>query len=92
LRGRCRSRGGDDLGIRTGPHRYEASIRRDIDDLRSGAEGQPIAPFTSADHAARFRSEVERRWPAERCEAIAEMSRNFTTLKDMRELVRLIAS
>jgi 2-methylcitrate dehydratase PrpD len=55
-------------------------------------KGSPSRPFTSADHAARFRSELARRWPAERCEAIAEMSRNFTTLKDMRELVRLIAS
>ncbi|MGA2895121.1 MAG: MmgE/PrpD family protein [Xanthobacteraceae bacterium] len=69
--------------------------------LKSGAmlttfvpapKGSPSRPFTPVDHAARFRLELERRWPAERCNAIVEMSRNLLGLKTMRELVGLIAS
>jgi 2-methylcitrate dehydratase PrpD len=69
--------------------------------LKSGAtlatfvpapKGSPSRPFTPADHAARFRRELERRWPAAHCDAVVEMSRNFMGLKDMRELVGLIAS
>jgi 2-methylcitrate dehydratase PrpD len=69
--------------------------------LKSGAtlttfvpapKGSPSRPFTSADHASRFRHELERRWPARRCNAIVEMSRNLLQLKDMRDLVGLIAS
>jgi 2-methylcitrate dehydratase PrpD len=68
--------------------------------LKSGAtlttfvpapKGSPSRPFTPADHAARFRNELERRWPAARCDAVVETSRNLLKLKDMRELVRLIA-
>jgi 2-methylcitrate dehydratase PrpD len=55
-------------------------------------KGSPSRPFTPADHAARFRRELERRWPAARCDAVVEMSRNLLELRDMRELVRLIAS
>jgi 2-methylcitrate dehydratase PrpD len=69
--------------------------------LKSGAtlttfvrapKGSPSRPFTPADHAARFCRELGRRWPARRCDAIVEMSRNLLGLKDMRELVHLIAS
>ena len=58
----------------------------------SAPKGSPSRPFTPADHAARFRRELERRWPAAHCDAIVEMSRNFLELKGMRELVGLIAS
>ena len=55
-------------------------------------KGSPSRPFTRADHAARFRRELEHRWPAERCDAIVEMSRNLLGIRDMRELVGLITS
>jgi 2-methylcitrate dehydratase PrpD len=58
----------------------------------SAPKGSPSRPFTPADHAARFRRELERRWPAARCDAIIETSRNLLGLKNMRELVGLIAS
>jgi hypothetical protein len=58
----------------------------------SAPKGSPSRPFTSADHAARFRRELGRRWPSERCNAIISMSRDLLALKDMRELVRLIAT
>jgi 2-methylcitrate dehydratase PrpD len=69
--------------------------------LKSGAtfttfvpepKGSPSRPFTPADHVVRFRSELERRWPAGRCDAVVEMSRDLLGLKDMRKLVGLIAS
>jgi 2-methylcitrate dehydratase PrpD len=58
----------------------------------SAPKGSPSRPFKPADHVARFRSELGRRWPAARCDAVVEMSRNLLGLKDMREIVRLIAA
>jgi len=55
------------------------------------AKGSPSNPFTRADHAARFRRELERRWPAGRCDKIVELSRNLVSLKDMTHLVGLLA-
>jgi 2-methylcitrate dehydratase PrpD len=55
------------------------------------AKGSPSNPFTPADHAARFRRELERRWPAGRCDKIVELSRNFASLQDMTHLLGLLA-
>jgi 2-methylcitrate dehydratase PrpD len=58
----------------------------------SAPKGSPSRPFTPADHVARFRRELERRWSAGRCDAIVEMSRDLLGLKDMSKLIGLIAS
>ena len=58
----------------------------------SAPKGSPSRPFTPADHVARFRRELERRWSAGRCDAIVEMSRDLLGLRDMSKLIGLIAS
>jgi 2-methylcitrate dehydratase PrpD len=56
----------------------------------SAPKGSPSRPFTSADHVARFRQELLRRWSPTRCDSIVEMSRRLTSLKDLRPLLKLI--
>ncbi len=56
----------------------------------SAPKGSPSRPFTRADHVARFRRELERRWRPARCDEIVEMSRRLLSLKDMRQLVKVI--
>lgn len=53
----------------------------------AASKGSPSQPFTRADHVARFQSELERRWPSRRCDAIVSSSRDFTALKDIRSLI-----
>ncbi len=55
------------------------------------SKGSPSNPFTPADHAARFRRELERRWPAARCDAIVDLSRRLVALPDMTQVVALLA-
>ncbi len=68
--------------------------------LKSGAahttfvpasKGSPSNPFTPADHAARFRRELERRWPAARCDEIIGLSRRLVALPDMAQVIALLA-
>ncbi|HZP75943.1 MAG TPA: MmgE/PrpD family protein [Pseudolabrys sp.] len=69
--------------------------------LRSGAmhelfvaapKGSPSRPFTRADHEARFRNELARRWPAARCNEIIDMSHRLTSLRRMSDLTRLLTA
>jgi 2-methylcitrate dehydratase PrpD len=53
-------------------------------------KGSPSRPFTRADHADRFRSELQRRWSQERCDEVIGISRDLRSLQDMRQLVRLL--
>jgi 2-methylcitrate dehydratase PrpD len=55
------------------------------------AKGSPSNPFTRADHAARFRRELERRWPAGRREEIVELSHHLVSLRDISHLAGLLA-
>ena len=55
------------------------------------SKGSPSNPFTRADHAARFRSELERRWPAARCDEIVDLSRRIVALPDMMQVTALLA-
>jgi 2-methylcitrate dehydratase PrpD len=53
-------------------------------------KGSPSRPFTRDDHVARFKRELERRWPASRCDQIVELSQRLVSLKDMGEVIELI--
>lgn len=55
------------------------------------SKGSPSNPFTRADHAARFRRELERRWPAARCDEIVDLSRRLVALPDMMQVTALLA-
>jgi 2-methylcitrate dehydratase PrpD len=68
--------------------------------LKSGAthtvfvpapKGSPSRPFTRADHEARFRGELQRRWPKGQCDEIVGLSRRLASLPDMRELTKLLS-
>lgn len=58
----------------------------------SAPQGSPSRPFTRADHVARFRRELLRRWSAARCDAVVEMARRLPSLESMAPLVKLVAS
>jgi 2-methylcitrate dehydratase PrpD len=55
-------------------------------------KGSPSRPFTRADHAARFRHELARRWSAARCDDIIDISRRLASLRQMGELTRLLST
>jgi 2-methylcitrate dehydratase PrpD len=58
----------------------------------SAPKGSPSHPFTHDDHVARFRRELERRWTSSRCDQMMDLSRRLVSLKDMGEVVELIAA
>ena len=57
----------------------------------SAPKGSPSRPFTSEDHEARFRRELERRWSKARCDEVISISRRLKSLPAMEQLVRLLA-
>jgi hypothetical protein len=73
------------------------SVSMNVAELAEGAAGaqsltkSPSNPFTRADHAARFRRELERRWPAARCDEIVDLSRRLVALPDMMQVTALLA-
>jgi 2-methylcitrate dehydratase PrpD len=56
----------------------------------SAPKGSPSRPFTSEDHEARFRRELERRWSKARCDEVISISRRLRSLPEMGQLVRLL--
>jgi 2-methylcitrate dehydratase PrpD len=57
----------------------------------SAPKGSPSRPFSPADHEARFRNELIRRWPQKRCDEMVGMARSLRTLPDMGEIIGLLA-
>jgi 2-methylcitrate dehydratase PrpD len=55
-------------------------------------KGSPSRPFTRADHEARFRRELARRWSAARRDEIVDISRRLASLRQMVELTRLLSA
>lgn len=57
----------------------------------SAPKGSPSRPFTRSDHAARFHSELERRWSQPRRDEIVAVARDLRSLPDTGQLVRLLS-
>jgi 2-methylcitrate dehydratase PrpD len=53
-------------------------------------KGSPSRPFTRADHVARFRQELLRRWAPTRCDAVIDMSRRLVSVENVGALVKLV--
>lgn len=58
-------------------------------DFVPAPKGSPSRPFTHADHVARFKRELSRRWPEARCESIIAMSGQLVELESIEPLIAL---
>jgi 2-methylcitrate dehydratase PrpD len=55
-------------------------------------KGSPSRPFTHADHVARFRRELARRWDAKACDQVVAIAENLADLDKVEQMSDLLTT